>query len=126
MNNANKHTGKQGEHYAISYLKSIGYEILETNYWCRYGEIDVIAADRNDGVDKLVFVEVKARKTIFFGMPVEGISRSKRVHMMKGILHYLDKHKYINANIRVDVIGIQLNFFDEVEDLRHYRDVELF
>lgn len=126
MNKGNKELGKKGENYAISYLRSIGYEIIDTNYWCRHGEIDVVAIDRNDGKAKLVFVEVKARKTIFFGMPEESISRDKRIHMMKTIMHYLDSKRRMNCDIRIDVIGIQLNSFDEVEDLRHYRDVELF
>ncbi|MBU1445815.1 YraN family protein [Patescibacteria group bacterium] len=121
-----KRLGDKGENYTISYLRSIGYEIVEVNYWCRYGEIDIVALDRNDGRSKLVFVEVKARKTIFFGMPEESIARDKRVHMMKTIMHYLDNHNLIGSDIRVDVVGIQLNSFDEVEDLRHYRDVELF
>ena len=58
-------TGKRGEAAAIRFLKKRGYSILDTNYHCRSGEIDIVAREK----DSIVFVEVKTRTSIEFGLP---------------------------------------------------------
>lgn len=56
-------TGKKGEAIAVDYLRKKGYRIVEVNYRCPIGEIDIVARDKNE----LVFVEVKARKSCALG-----------------------------------------------------------
>ena len=73
------------EQAAINYLKNNGYEILETNYRCRIGEIDIIAKD--DGY--FVFIEVKYRKTSFMGDPFEAINSKKQSTIRKTASYYL-------------------------------------
>ena len=64
--------GQQGEQIAVQYLKAHGYKILERNYRCRVGEVDIIAEDQGD----LVFVEVKARSSKVFGNPAEAVTKT--------------------------------------------------
>ena len=63
--NAKQQLGKIGENLASEYLEKQGYLILERNFACRQGEIDIIAKDEKE----FVFVEVKTRKSLKFGYP---------------------------------------------------------
>lgn len=115
-----KKTGKLGESYVIHYLISNGYAVLKQNYYTRYGEIDIIA--KKSG--KLFFIEVKTRKSLKFGSPAEAFTRYKAVRMRKSIFSYFRLNK--NMNWQADLITIKVNSFDEVNELRHYRNVPLF
>lgn len=117
----NKKIGKIGEQYAADYLWSKGYEVLGQNYFSRYGEIDIIAQYK----DVLVFVEVKARTSGSFGLPEESVGRTKLRKMKKTIMKYLIENRFYGY-WRIDVIAIQLKSFDELRDLRHYMNVQLF
>ena len=66
-------TGILGEKLAQDFLKKRGYRIIDTNYRCAEGEIDIIAKHR----DYLVFVEVRTKKSLEFGSPEESITRTK-------------------------------------------------
>lgn len=96
--------GKFGENEAVEYLKQKGYKILERNFECRQGEIDIIALDK----DELIFIEVKTRKSFLYGMPVEAVSEEKQKHLFKAIEYYLYKRNLQNEYIRVDVIEVYL------------------
>ena len=67
--------GKRGEEAAVRYLEAKGYEILKRNWYCRFGEADIIARDI-DGT--ICFIEVKTRRSIEAGIPEESITRDKR------------------------------------------------
>jgi putative endonuclease len=67
-------TGKQGEAIALNHLRQNGYTILETNWQSGHKEIDIIAQKN----DQLVIIEVKARKTAFFGEPEELLPKANR------------------------------------------------
>ncbi len=67
-------TGKKGEDIAVAYLKSNGYRIVERNYKCLFGEIDIVAKDGNT----VVFVEVKSRKSEEFGDPQVAVGLEKQ------------------------------------------------
>ena len=101
-----KQKGNVGEALATSYLKKKGYTILENNYSCPYGEIDIIAQ-----IDKkIVFVEVKTRSSLRFGLPQEAINPFKQRHIENSAIHYLKKHKLIEkVSIRFDCISILMN-----------------
>lgn len=100
----NQEIGKFGENVATKYLQRKGYKILDRNFSCKQGEIDIIAKDFN----QLVFVEVKTRSTKEFGYPAEAVNRQKRKHLEKAVKYYLYKNKQENKPVRIDVIEVTL------------------
>ncbi|MFO7151692.1 MAG: YraN family protein [Bacillota bacterium] len=99
-----KELGKLGEKYAVDYLKSNNYEIIEINYRCRYGEIDIIAKERNT----LVFVEVKTRSSDAFGRGLEAVDLNKRRKIKQVALYFLNNYHRPVGDIRFDVIDINI------------------
>ena len=97
-------TGKLGEDLAVKYLERLGYKILERNFECRQGEIDIIALDK----EQLIFIEVKTRKSFIYGMPVEAVSEVKQKHLFKAIEYYLYKRNLQEKFIRIDVVEVYL------------------
>lgn len=103
MKTFNKQTGGIGEAIAVNFLKKKGYDIVETNFHSRTGEIDIIARDK----DVLVFVEVKMRTSDQFGLPQEAITNYKLVHMKRTALSYLKLHGLLDmVDIRFDCVAI--------------------
>jgi len=94
--------GRNSEKRAASFLEKNGYTIIDKNYRCRQGEIDLIA---NDG-DTLVFCEVKARSNKAFGTPLEGVTRAKVEKIRKTAEHYMHKKGITNVDCRFDVVAI--------------------
>ena len=96
--------GTAYEQLAADYLKAQGYEILEHNFWCGLGEIDLIARDGN----YLVFVEVKYRSRSDCGYPSDAVNYKKQVRISNGAAYYLWKN-YDSDQIwvRFDVVSIQ-------------------
>jgi putative endonuclease len=80
--------GRTGERLAAEALMSNGYHILERNFRCHHGEIDLIAEDEQD----LIFVEVKARRGVSFGLPEDAITIYKRRKLVQLASYYLDLH----------------------------------
>ena len=97
-----KEFGNKGEDIASEYLEKRGYIILERNFYCRQGEIDIIAKDKNE----IVFTEVKSRSSIQYGCPSEAVNKQKIRHLYRTAKYYLYKNKYLNNYIRFDVIEI--------------------
>lgn len=95
--------GRTGEDEAEKILKRKGYRILERNFRTRFGEIDIVAEDK----DCLVFVEVKKRNTRAFGNPFHAVNRQKRQHLVKSALLYMKSHDAFNKRVRFDVVGIE-------------------
>lgn len=106
-------TGKQGEKAATEYLKQKGYQILETNYYCKRGEIDIIALDKQE----LVFIEVKTRTTNQYGSPAESVTKQKQKHIYKTAEYYLYKRNLEQEQIRIDVI--EVFFYGELHKIYH-------
>ena len=111
--------GKAGEEISCIYLEQIGYRIIERNFSCRQGEIDIIAKDK----DEYVFIEVKTRSNINFGRPKEAVNEPKQKHIYKSTKFYLYLHKLNDAFIRFDVIEIY--FIKERYKLKHLKQVEI-
>ena len=99
----NQIVGKAGEEKATKYLKEKGDSIIEKNFRCREGEVDIIAKDKNKD---LVFVEVKTRRTIEYGFPSEAVNHTKQNHIQKVAKYYILKNKVVNSTIRFDIIEI--------------------
>lgn len=95
-------TGKEGEKIAAAYLKKKGYSIIEQNYRCPIGEIDIIARDKNE----LVFVEVKTRKSCALGYPEQAVGIKKQKKMSRLALWYLQEKKMNGSCARFDIVAI--------------------
>jgi len=97
-------TGKEGEKIAAAYLKKNGYRIIEINFRCSIGEIDIVAKEKDD----LVFIEVKTRKSIELGYPEQAVGIRKQKKMSQLALWYLQKRKIANTNARFDIVAVTL------------------
>ena len=96
--------GRRAEELATEELVRRGCEILDTNYRCRYGEVDVIARDG----DSLVFVEVRSRRSNDPAFPAESIDEKKQARLVLAAQHYLSSHEsFTGANCRFDVIEVR-------------------
>lgn len=113
---AHNELGKRGERLALDYLISDDYEVLETNYRFSRAEVDIIAKK----ADLLVFVEVKSRSSLKFGMPESGVSHKKVKLMMDTAYHYMEKINH-EWEIRFDVISLLLRK-NESPMLKHIKD----
>jgi putative endonuclease len=95
--------GKEFEEIAAAYLVQKGYKVLETNFWCRTGEIDLIARDGK----YLVFIEVKYRKDSDKGIPLEAVDFRKIKNITRVSRFYLYKNQIPEEHpCRFDVVSI--------------------
>ncbi len=99
-----KALGALGEKRAAEFLKKRGYRILETNFRCREGELDIISRDK----DCLVFVEVRTRSSADFGTPEESITRAKKEKLVAVALAYLQTHRNLPESWRFDVVAVEV------------------
>lgn len=99
--------GSVYESLAAEHLIGKGYRILERNYRCRLGEVDLIAEKEIGGIFWLVFVEVKYRASLTYGYPAEAVTASKQRTIHKVAGYYLMQHRYTTQTpCRFDVISI--------------------
>lgn len=103
----NKGTGELGEEVATNFLVARGYRIVERNFRCKGGEVDIIARDPGD--KSLVFVEVKARTGLSYGVPQLAVTPFKQRQISKAALTWLSKNRLHDHNARFDVIAILLS-----------------
>jgi len=97
-----KVAGRLGEDLAVHFLVKNGYNILERNFYSRFGEIDIIAGKS----DYVVFVEVKYRKSASHSMPSEAVNFRKQEKMKKTALHYIGENDISNKDFRFDIIEV--------------------
>ena len=97
-------TGRSGEEIASKYLERQGYKILDRNFNCNQGEIDIIAKDKNE----IVFVEVKTRTNRRYGLASEAVNKIKKKHLLRAIKYYIYIKKYEKSFIRIDVIEVYI------------------
>jgi putative endonuclease len=102
MLNRQQQFGKKSERLAAEYLKRKGYRIIETNYRCPVGEIDIIAREKGT----LVFVEVKARRSSRCGSPKGAVTPAKQRKISMAALDYLKRSGQSDARARFDVVAI--------------------
>ncbi len=108
----NRKVGQSNEELACSYLKKHGYHIITKNYRCKFGEIDIVASKNN----YLIFVEVKYRKTVKVGYPIEAVTLKKQRVISKCANMYLLQNSAYQEDIRFDVIGI---LSDEITHIKN-------
>lgn len=116
-----KELGKKGEELALQFLKKKGYRILEKNYVCKLGEIDLIAQEK----DTLAFVEVKTRRSTAFGPPQMAVDQKKQEQLSKAALQFLKERRLEEAKARFDVVAILFGSKGpEVELIRNAFDLQ--
>jgi putative endonuclease len=110
-----KETGLLGEKLARDYLRKKGYRVLETNYRCPLGEIDIVALRK----DCLVFVEVRTKTSLDFGTPQESITYSKKQHLRRSAYYYLSSHPGSPEQWRIDFIAVELEESRRLKRMEH-------
>jgi putative endonuclease len=100
----NRERGVWGENEAVRFLAARGFVILDRNWRCSIGELDVVA---KDGAD-LVFVEVKARSSLRFGHPFEAVTSAKLARLRSLSALWRDTHPLTTGPSRIDVISVVL------------------
>ena len=100
--NAKDLLGRQGEQLATEFLAKAGLVILDRNWRCSQGEIDIVAVDGK----ALVVCEVKTRSDVRFGTPLESVTRQKAWRQRRLAALWLREHGVLYDHIRIDVVGI--------------------
>jgi len=95
-------TGKKGENIAVSFLKKKGFQILETNFRCMFGEIDIIASENGE----YVFIEVKTRTSGELGYPEQAVGITKQRKISQVALYYLQVKNLLDVKARFDVVAV--------------------
>jgi len=98
----NKKIGAEGEKLAAEFLKRNNYDVIAANYRCRHGEIDIIARQGKT----LIFVEVKTRSSLRFGMGMEAVNYAKQQKIRKVAMNFISEKKVLFSGLRFDVIDI--------------------
>lgn len=94
--------GQEGEQAAVDYLTARGFRILDRNWRCADGEIDIVAVERHS----LVICEVKTRSGTRYGTPLEAVGRAKLGRLRRLAVQWLNAHGVRFDQIRIDVIGL--------------------
>ena len=100
-----KVTGQRGETLVATYLSDRGYTILDRNWRCAGGELDLIVEKEQT----LVFVEVRSRSSRRFGTPEESITLAKQKRLIELSYAYLQQEQPSHPNWRIDVVAIDMN-----------------
>jgi putative endonuclease len=108
--------GTLGETLAVEYLAAQGYEIIQCNYHCRYGEIDIVCGKDST----IIFVEVKSRTNKSGGAPEEAITTSKLAKLMLTIDCYCQEFRIVEP-LRLDVVSV--SFIGATACIKHYQNI---
>jgi len=116
MTEKSQRLGERGEEAAAAYLERTGITVVERNWRCQHGEIDIVGLDG----ETVVLCEVKTRRTRSKGNPEESITSAKRLRYSRLAQAYLQESGLIEVTVRFDVIGL-LVIADDRALLRHHR-----
>ena len=105
MSEQRRMVGNAGEEAAVQYLLQRGYHILQRNYRCRFGEIDLIA---RDGAT-LAFIEVKTRRSQRFGPAASAVTFEKQRHLIKASQMYMTQMRKAYELCRFDVVAVEMD-----------------
>ena len=112
--------GRNGEDIAAAHLEAQGWLIIERNWRCPSGELDIVAWDEE--AQSLVFVEVKSRSSVAFGQPIEAITWRKLRKLRELSMLWLRASETRARNVRVDGVGVLLSRGAKPE-LTHVRGI---
>ncbi len=110
-----QNTGDLGEKLARDFLKKKGYRIIETNFRCRRGEIDIIARHK----DFLVFVEVRSKRNLEWGTPEESITAGKKRRVKTAAFQYLRELEKQPKQWRIDVVVLEIDEAGKAKRIEH-------
>jgi putative endonuclease len=122
MSGGNSARGRRGEALAARELERRGYSIVERNWRCEAGEIDLVAREG----ETWAFVEVKLRTGRAYGLPEEAITHRKRDRLLNAALMYLAERDLTDVIWRIDVVAIVTERGGGVERFSLYRDAVRF
>lgn len=108
--------GREGEALAIAYLQKNGYRIVEKNYRCRFGEIDIVALDQKT----VCFIEVKTRSTDQYDRPEVAVHKQKQHKLSRVALWFLREKRLNNVRARFDVLAIRKR--GNLNEIKHFRN----
>ena len=99
---ARRTLGATGEALAADLYRKLGFTILDRNWRCASGELDLVVASG----DLLVFCEVKTRRSDFFGSPAEAVGYQKQARLRRLAAAWMGEHRSRHANVRFDVVSV--------------------
>jgi putative endonuclease len=113
--------GSRGEELATAFLERNGLRIVERNFRCKGGEVDIIARDGKT----IVFIEVKSRRNLAYGVPQLAVTEFKQRQISKAALTWLSKNSLHDSPARFDVIAILLesSYSHQIEHIRNAFDL---
>jgi putative endonuclease len=109
--------GRHGEELAARHLAGLGYEILERNWRCGAGELDLVARDG----DWLAFVEVRTRRGQDMGSPEESVTLAKQARLVALAETYVQEHDWPGP-WRIDVVAVEMDTRGRLQRLDHYEN----
>ena len=115
MQNSKQLLGATGEEIAVDYLVSQGYVVFDRNWRSKSGEIDIIASEKFNSQEELIFIEVKTRSSRDYGDPIEAITATKYLRMYRLALEWLSENSASREAWRLDVISIVISRAQEIE-----------
>jgi putative endonuclease len=117
MPDTRKQLGKLGEELAVQHLQAAGYRILERNWRCASGEIDIIS----ESGETLVFTEVRTRRaTGTFGTAAESIQARKQRKVREIATVYVHRNYSRMPRMRFDAVAVQMNEDGTLQSLQHF------
>ncbi len=111
--------GARGEQIAVEHLQACGLQVLERNWRCRAGEIDVVARDG----DVLVAVEVKTRRSSAAGHPLEAVTPAKVARLRGLMARWLAEHDERASDVRIDAVAVRCAGSGDAAEVEHVRSV---
>ncbi len=118
MTDHRKSVGQSGEAVAATFLRKQGYRLLQRNYRCTLGEIDLIVQDG----EELVFVEVRTKQRPCLFRPEESIDRRKALRLVKLGEYYLASTKHLEVPWRIDLVVVELTPDGEPVRIEHFQN----
>ncbi|MFH0818452.1 MAG: YraN family protein [Patescibacteria group bacterium] len=118
----NQQFGKVGEAIATKYLISKKFNIIETNFFTKWGEIDIVAERDN----RLHFIEVKTRATLRYGRPEQAVTRSKYQKAKRAVTIYLRQHpEHLQFIYQIDILAIIYSSYNNQARVRFFENILL-
>jgi putative endonuclease len=112
--------GKFGQSLAVQFLIKRNYQILTQNYFCKQGEIDIVA--KQD--EQIIFTEVKTRLSRNYGLPEESVNAQKIEKLDLAAMHYLESQKVETDNYRFDLIAVEIDKDNKKAQIRQHKGIE--
>lgn len=119
MRMSNNELGRWGEEQAGQYLMRRGLTLLERNVRTPYGELDLVMRD----AEGLVFVEVKTRTSLEYGLPEEAVTAHKADHLSASAEWYAQQHPDLPAHWRVDVVAVSVLKYEKSVEIEWFENV---